>query len=93
MRCRVVPELVFQVATLGRGRHEELAATYASTLSRAGDAGRGWVGRSGTALSALLGRWQSVAAEHHGLLNDHHDGLCAAAAGFVAMDSPPPDSR
>jgi uncharacterized protein YukE len=90
---RVVPELVFQACTLGRGRHEELAATYASTLSQAADAGRGWVGRSGTALSALLGRWQSVAAEHHRLLNDLHDGLYAAASSFVAMDRPPtPDA-
>jgi uncharacterized protein YukE len=83
---RVTPELVFQASILGRARHEELAATYASTQSRATDAGRGWVGRSGTALAALLGRWQSEAAEHHRLLNDHHDGLHAAASTFIEMD-------
>jgi uncharacterized protein YukE len=86
---RVVPELVFQASTLGRTRHEELAATYASTQSQAADAGRGWVGRSGAALSALLGRWHSDASEHHRLLNDHHDGLCAAASTFVEMDRAP----
>jgi uncharacterized protein YukE len=83
---RVTPELVFQASTLGRTCHDELAATYASTESRATDAGPGWVGRSGMALAALLGRWQSDAAQHHRLLNDHHDGLHAAASTFVEMD-------
>jgi uncharacterized protein YukE len=83
---RVIPELVFQASILGRSRHEDLAATYASTQSRASDAQPGWVGRSGVALASLLGRWQSDAAEHHRLLNDHHDRLHVAASTFVAMD-------
>jgi uncharacterized protein YukE len=83
---RVIPELVFQASILGRSRHEELAGVYASTQSRATDAGPGWVGRSGVALASLLGRWQSDAAEHHRLLNEHHDRLHAAASTFVEMD-------
>jgi uncharacterized protein YukE len=83
---RVVPELVFAAATQARARHEELAVTYASTQSQVGDAACGWVGRSGAALAALLGRWQSDTAKHHRLLNDHHDGLAAAASRFVETD-------
>jgi uncharacterized protein YukE len=82
----VVPELVFHAATAGRGQHEELATTYAATQSQAWDAEYGWVGRSAMALSALLDRWQSDGAQHHRLLNDHHDGLDAAASTFVEMD-------
>jgi uncharacterized protein YukE len=82
----IVPEDVFHVATLGRAQHEELAGTYASTQSQGWDAESGWIGRSGAALSGLLDRWQSHAAEHHRLLNDHHDGLYTAATVFPEMD-------
>lgn len=82
----VVPELILHAWTVGRAHHEDLAANYAATLWQACDAEGGWIGRSGLALSALLDRWQSDAADHHGLLNDHHDGLGAAASQFVEMD-------
>jgi uncharacterized protein YukE len=82
----IVPEQVYQAAAVGRARHEELAGTYASTQSQAWDAETGWVGRSGAALSALLDRWQSDAAGHHRLLNDHHDGLYTATSMLVGMD-------
>lgn len=82
----IVPELVFHAATVGRGQHEELATAYASTQSQAWDAEWGWVSRSSVALSALLDRWQSEAAEHHRLLNAHHDGLDVAASTFTEMD-------
>jgi WXG100 family type VII secretion target len=82
----VAPEEVFHAATAGRTHHEQLAGTYASTQSQAWDAESGWVGQSGAALSGLLDRWQSHAADHHRMLNDHHDGLCSAATAFGDMD-------
>ncbi len=82
----IVPEQVYQAAAVGRAHHEELAGTYALTQLQAWDAEAGWVGRSGAALSALLDHWQSDAAGHHRLLNDHHDGLYAATSMFVGMD-------
>ncbi len=82
----IVPEEVFHAAAVGRAHHEELAGTYASTQSQGWDAESGWVGRSGAALSGLLEGWQSHAAEHHRLLNDHHDGLHTAATVFPQMD-------
>jgi uncharacterized protein YukE len=82
----ITPTEVFHVATLGRVRHEELAGTYASTQSQGWDAEPRWVGRSGAALSGLLDRWQSDATEHHRLLNQHHDGLCAAATVLPEID-------
>jgi WXG100 family type VII secretion target len=82
----IVPEEVFQAAAVGRAHHEELAGTYASTQSQGWEAESGWVGRSGAALSGLLDCWQSHAAEHHRMLNDHHDGLHTAATVFPEMD-------
>jgi uncharacterized protein YukE len=82
----IVLEQVYQAAAAGRARHEELTGTYASTQSQAWDAEAGWVGRSGAALAVLLDRWQSDAAGHHRLLNDHHDGLYTATSMFVAID-------
>ncbi|MEE6136669.1 WXG100 family type VII secretion target [Mycobacterium sp. 050128] len=82
----VVPGLVFHAATEGRGQHEELAVTYASTQSQGWDAEGGWVGSSAVALSGLLDRWQSDATQHHAMLNHHHEGLDAAASGFVDME-------
>ena len=84
---RITPEEVFHAATVGRDHHEELAGTYASTQSQGWDAESGWVGSSGAALSGLLDRWQSHASDHHRMLNDHHDGLDAAAAAFTEMDN------
>jgi WXG100 family type VII secretion target len=83
---KVVPDLVFHAATTGRGQHEELATTYASTQSQGWDAEGGWVGSSAAALSGLLDRWQSDATRHHAMLNHHHEGLDAAASGFAAME-------
>ncbi|MBW0016140.1 MAG: WXG100 family type VII secretion target [Mycobacterium sp.] len=85
-RLGVVPELVWGAAAAGRGQHEQLAAVYAATQSQAWDAEAGWVGRSASALSAMLDRWQSAAAAQHAMLNAHHDGLDAAAVTFVEMD-------
>jgi uncharacterized protein YukE len=82
----VVPQLISRVAAVGRGRHEELAAVYARTQSRGWDAEAGWVGRSGRALSALLDRWQSAAAEQYGLLDYHHCGLDSAASAYDDME-------
>jgi uncharacterized protein YukE len=82
----IAPTEVFDAAALGRVQHEGLAGTYASTQSQGWDAEPGWIGRSGSALSRLLNRWQSDATEHHRLLNDHHDGLCAAATVFRQLD-------
>lgn len=82
----IVPDEVFHAATVGRRHHEQLAGTYASTQSQGWDAQPGWVGQSGAALSGLLDRWQSHAADHHRMLNDHHDGLCTAAMAFTDMD-------
>lgn len=79
-------EQVYQAAAVGRARHEELTGTYASTQSQAWDAEAGWVGRSGVALAVLLDRWQSDAAGHHRLLNEHYDGLYTASSVFVATD-------
>jgi uncharacterized protein YukE len=83
---QVVPGQVYQAAALGRAHHEGLAGVYHSTLSQAWDAQPRWVGRSGAAFWALLGRWQRDAAEHHRLLNDHHDGLHTAACAVVGTD-------
>ena len=82
----IAPEEVFHAAAVGRNHHEQLAGTYASTQSQWWDAASGWVGQSGAALSGLLDRWQSHAANHHQLLNDHHDGLHIAATAFIDMD-------
>lgn len=82
----ILPEQVYQAAAVGCAHHEELIGTYTSTQSQAWDAKTGWVGRSGAALSVLLDRWQSDAAGHHRLLNEHHDGLYAATSRFVGMD-------
>lgn len=82
----IVPEQVYRAAAVGRAHHAELADTYTRTQSQAWAAEAGWIGRSGAALSALLDRWQSDAAGHHRLLNDHHDGLYTAASTFVGMN-------
>jgi WXG100 family type VII secretion target len=82
----IVPEDVFHAATVGRNHHEELAGTYASTQSQGWDAESGWVGTSGAALSGLLDRWQSHAADHHRMINDHNEHLDTAATAFSEMD-------
>jgi uncharacterized protein YukE len=82
----IVPTEVVHAAALGRAQHEGLAGTYAATQSQGWDAQAGWVGRSGTALSGLLDRWQSHAGEHHRLLNDHHHALDTAATVFLDME-------
>lgn len=82
----IKPEEVFHAATVGRNHHEQLAGTYASTQSQCWDAESGWVGSSGAALSGLLDRWQSHAGAHHRMINDHHEGLDAAATTFSQMD-------
>jgi WXG100 family type VII secretion target len=82
----ITPEEVFHAATVGRMHHEQLADTYASTQSQGWDAESGWVGQSGAALSGLLDRWQSHAANHHQLLNEHHDRLHTAATAFPDLD-------
>jgi uncharacterized protein YukE len=82
----IVPTEVVHAAALGRAQHEGLAGTYAATQSQGWDAEAGWVGRSGAALSGLLGRWQSHAGEHHRLLSDHHDALDTVATVFLEME-------
>ncbi len=82
----IKPEEVFHAATVGRDHHEQLASTYASTQSQGWDAESGWVGRSGTALSGLLDRWQSHALDHHQMINrpsrtDGHRGDVVLRAG------------
>ena len=82
----IAPDQVYDAAAVGRAHHERLAGTYASTQSQGWDAQAGWVGQSGMALTGLLDRWQSDAADHHRLLNDYHDGLHNAATAFIEVD-------
>jgi WXG100 family type VII secretion target len=82
----IAPEEVLHAATVGRNEHEQLADTYASTQSQGWDAESGWVGQSGAALSTLLDGWQSLATDHHELLNEHHDRLHTAATAFPDLD-------